>query len=159
MTANGFWVVSVDPDSGALIPDGLVKTLTSFMRPFARIPTPSNTLLYREANARFAWKWSDPSSGFTGCNLVDGQGGYTMGWHGRRWTFNACFVDGHAAVIKMQGVQLPPPNLGSTYPEWRRPAGTSLYDYWKCLTFRGDGWQLDTLPSPPIEIGVQTQEL
>jgi len=157
--ANGFWVPPLNPDTGGVIPDRQVKALTTFLRPLSGIRNTSGTLLYREACARYAWRWRSPDAVFGECNLIDGGSGYTMGWHGQAWIFNACFADGHAAPIRMQGVQLPPPSLGSTYPDWPRPDGMTLYDYWKCLTLRGKDWQLDVLPSPPVDIGLKYNEV
>jgi prepilin-type N-terminal cleavage/methylation domain-containing protein len=131
---------------------GTVQTLTPFLRPLSRIRNTANTLLYQEANSLYAYNLKVPESSWNDCGYEDAPGAIVKGWHGSNWLFTACFTDGHAAVIKMRGCEQPPADLGSTYP--KDLGGTNLYDVWKCVQIRGSGWQLDTLPSPPISIGL-----
>ncbi|MBN1513863.1 MAG: prepilin-type N-terminal cleavage/methylation domain-containing protein [Phycisphaerae bacterium] len=132
---------------------GTVQTLTPFLRPLSRIRNTANTVLYQEANSLYAYSLKVPEINWSGCNyLEDAPNGVVKGWHGRDWMFTACFTDGHAAVIKMRGCEQPPADLGSTYP--RDIGGSDPYNAWKCVQIRGNGWQLDTLPSPPISIGL-----
>lgn len=76
----------------------------------------------------------------------------------KRWVicltahFVATFVDGHAAVIKMHGETQPHPRL-SAYPQTsgdQRWDGNTSHSFWYCNIIRGPGWQLDTLPAPPL---------
>jgi hypothetical protein len=68
--------------------------------------------------------------------------GTVTGWHGRDWIFNASFADAHAGTIRMKGFDNP--HL-EEYPLF------DSFDAWKCVIIRGKGWQLDTLPAPPVE--------
>ena len=131
---------------------GTVQTLTPFLRPLSRIRNTANTVLYQEANSLYAYNLKVPESSFNDCGYDDAPNATVKGWHGSNWLFTACFTDGHAAVIRMRGCEQPPADLGSTYP--RDLGGTDLYNVWKCVQIRGNGWQLDTLPSPPISIGL-----
>jgi len=131
---------------------GTVQTLTPFLRPLSRIRNTANTVLYQEANSLYAYNLKVPESNWNDCGYDDAPNASVKGWHGSNWMFTACFTDGHAAVIRMRGCDQPPADLGSTYP--RDLGGTNLYDIWKCVQIRGNGWQLDTLPAPPISIGL-----
>jgi prepilin-type processing-associated H-X9-DG protein len=84
------------------------------------------------------------------------------GWHGRDWTYNRAFVDGHAEVQKVydegtedrDGYALHYRNEPlDTYPPWLDGEDGSFGMY-QCVLVRGDGWQKDTLPSPPLRTGL-----
>lgn len=145
----------VTTQGGTPIPTSDVQSLTPFLRPLSRIRNTANTILYQEANSMYAWLLKVPESNFSECDFQDAPNAIVKGWHGRNWTFAACFTDGHAAMIRMRGCDQPPPDLGSTYP---RDMG-AMYESWKCVTLRGQGWQLDTLPSPPISIGLMYEQV
>jgi len=107
------------------------------LRPLSRIPSASNTLYYEENVGRYAF-FAAPNGTVTPCGDI--IPGVVRGWHGRDWTFNASFADAHAATVRMQGYANP--HLPS-YPE-------RDYTYWHCVIIRGNGFQRDTLPSPPV---------
>jgi prepilin-type processing-associated H-X9-DG protein len=72
------------------------------------------------------------------------------GWHRRDFTFNVTFADGHASAVEMKGTIRPAPNLGlQNYPA-NGCGNMSNWECWRCVTFRGPGWQLDTLPAPGV---------
>ena len=93
------------------------------------------------------------------CPLPNRPGARLKGWHGRDWVYTACFVDSHVSLVRMHGSDCPPQNLGNTYPKQDIPPGMTPYSYWRCITIRGPGWQLDTLPSPPIGIGLDQDDV
>jgi type II secretory pathway pseudopilin PulG len=132
---------------------GYIQTLTPYLRPLSRIRNTANTLLYQEANSLYAYdlKVGEDNSG----NYDDAPNAIVKGWHGQNWLFTACFTDGHAAVIRMRGCEQPPADLSPHYPKWPDDS----YDFWKGVQFRGPGWQLDTLPSPPMSIGLTCEAL
>jgi hypothetical protein len=119
-----------------------------YLRPVSRIPNPANTLYYEENCGRFAFK-ADPQPGQ--CPYTP-EPGVLPGWHGRNWMFDVSFADGHAGVTKMKGMKAP--HL-SSYPHCEVQSGPlanpdACYLHWHCVIIRGDGWQKDTLPSPPV---------
>lgn len=111
-----------------------------FLRPLSRVPTPANTLYYSEACGRRAFWSSANQPQDRPCDYSDDSVKLVMGWHKRKWTFQAAFVDTHAQSIVIRGHQNP--SLAA-YPSYG-------FEQWQCVIFRGDNWQLDTLPSPPI---------
>jgi hypothetical protein len=133
-----------------------------YLRPFSRIPNPSRTIFYEENIGRWAWAcknerctnqimsglepdyWREP-----------GSGGSLRAWHGKDWTFNRSFVDGHAEYQKvMEGAE---DRHGYAYHYRIERAFDSQreQDFHSCVIVRGDGWQKDTLPSPMIPTGLQ----
>jgi prepilin-type processing-associated H-X9-DG protein len=142
-----------------------VQSTAPFGRPLSRIPNAANTVLFQEANGLYAWNYEYRKEyGPNGCNPQPSDCPYghgnpalrVKGWHGKDWRFTVAFVDGHAGVIRMEGADCPPTDLGDTYPDdgSTRPP----YLQFRCITLRGPGWQLDTLPSPPISLGLTTQQ-
>ena len=127
--ANNLWI-----GPGAY-GDEYMDSNSAFLRPVSRIPNPANTVYYEENCGRYS-HWYGPQAG--GCPLEEGVVG---GWHGRDWVFSVSFADAHAAQIRMKGTTSP---RLSEYPD-----GTQ-YTYWRCVICRGEGWQKDTLPSPPV---------
>lgn len=146
------FIVCLTSGSGC-IQDLPIYSTAPFYRPLSRIPNGANTILFYEGNASRAYRGYDRSKGQP---LTNPTGEFALdtekvkGWHGRDWFFTACFVDGHSGVIKMKGMIVPPPDLGSTYP--MPPGSQRPYDYWSGITIRGNGWQLDSLPAPTVEL-------
>lgn len=151
--ASQLWVHIVQGDTPIEI-EGEVgiphRTMTPFLTPSTRIVSPNTTIMYLEANARYAWEYNHTPNDCYDDMQCDSAPCYTKGWHGKEWVFDAAFCDGHAASVKMRGSYIPAPNLGNNYP-WFTDGG-GMYESFKCVTFRGPGWQIDTLPSAPIAV-------
>ncbi|NOT00472.1 MAG: hypothetical protein HOP29_07570 [Phycisphaerales bacterium] len=142
-TANAAWIGI--PGSNCKL-----KSNSSFLKPISRVPAPAQTLLYTENCGRFGHR---ANYGVDGCQSLSGALGIDVqtdvrGWHGQMWMFQVAFVDGHAGLVRMQGHQQPQPFLGRYPGDGDDPA--QQHYYWHCVIFRGPGWQLDTLPSPPV---------
>jgi len=118
-----------------------------YLRPMSRIPNPGNTVYYTENCGRFAFT-ADPQP--VNCPY-QAEPGVLRGWHGRDWMFNVVFADAHAGTVKMKGMENP--RIGH-YPGFQHERAG--YQYWHCVIIRGDGWQLDTLPSPPVATMVKS---
>jgi prepilin-type N-terminal cleavage/methylation domain-containing protein len=142
-----------------------VGSNSPYLRPMTRVPTPSRTLYYEENIGR--WAWSCRREFCTAIPSLQpgvdpGPTKHLRGWHGRDWTYNRAFVDGHAEAqrIYVEGsededgyaVHYRNERL-SSYPRWLNGwrGGFGLY---QCIIVRGDGWQKDTLPSPVIPTGL-----
>lgn len=122
---------------------------SSFYRPVSRIPAPAGTILFLENAGRFAWRinyGADGCGSLVGCSSYDGQA--VAGWHGRDFMFNVAFADAHVAATRIQGHQVPQPNIGRYPPSNGLPTSAA---FWHCVTIRGPHWQVDTLPAPPIQ--------
>ncbi len=148
-TANILWTQLV-PNP----PDCRLRSNSAFLKPMSRIPNPANTVYVLEGAGRFAWR-SNYGEGGT-C----GGGGATTedlpvatGWHKKPWVFNVSFVDGHASTVTMDGHNNPQPRLGS-YPSASDDPDDD-YRRFRCVTIRGDGWQMDTLPAPPVRTVIE----
>jgi len=127
---------------------------SSFLKPISRVPNPATTIMYMENCGRFAFR-VPPSP--RGCQTLSGQPDpefptSVRGWHGRMWMFQTAFVDGHAGMIRMERSQEPEPFLGR-YPDFGSGNETN-HSFWRCVIFRGPGWQLDTLPAPPVQTSI-----
>lgn len=141
----------------------ILDSNSAFLKPISRVPNPANTVYFMENVGRFGFR---ANSGLGGCG-----GGSTRslgadvlsvikGWHGRAYRFQVSFVDGHAGSTRMEGHQLPPPKL-ARYPGATdcccESGGTNqaCYTCWRCVVFRGPGWQIDTLPAPPVTTTIE----
>ncbi len=118
---------------------------SAFLKPISRVPNPADTIYFIENAGRFAWR---KNYGADGCSSLSGPLGNDVetiikGWHGKPWEFAASFVDGHGAMTHIEGHNQPQPQL-SSYPD-----GDS-YGTWHCVIIRGQNWQEDTLPAPPV---------
>lgn len=129
-----------------------VVSLSPFLRPASRVPNPATTLLFLENCGRYGYHFNYGGPNDGGC--VSFSGGLRTslrtvikGWHLRPWMFQVAYHDGHAGIAKMQGHQQPERNLGR-YPMWDGQA--TDHAFWRCVIIRGPGWQLDTLPAPPV---------
>jgi prepilin-type N-terminal cleavage/methylation domain-containing protein len=135
--ANALWVT-----------DGSeIGANASMLRPLSRVPNPANTIYYMEHCGRNGFR-VEP----TPDNGCEGEGeNYTIikGWHKRDYYFTVSFCDAHAETTKIQGYQAP---MLSSYP-----GHTNLNEghvQYRCVIIRGNGWQLDTLPSPIVWTGI-----
>lgn len=134
--------------------DCALSSNSPFLKPVSRVPNPAQTVLFQENCGRYAWRvnYGGPFDG--GCSSLSGALGpdierIILGWHGRSWMFQTAFVDGHARDVRMIGHLQPEPRLGR-YPPYKGSAVTS-HLFWHCVILRGPGWQLDTLPAPPVQ--------
>ncbi len=122
-----------------------------YMRPVSRVPTPARTLYYEENIGRWAWScWREQCNFINGVN--PGPTKVVRGWHGRDWTYNRSFVDGHAETHK---VYVEGTEDGNGYAfHYRCEQVFENHDCesgtWRCVTVRGDGWQKDTLPADMV---------
>jgi prepilin-type N-terminal cleavage/methylation domain-containing protein len=134
-----------------------LRSNSMYARPLSRVPTPSNTVLYWENAARFAFFAPNTEEyDQSGCYWNTGtyadvasQQMIARGHHGQEWQFNVSFGDGHASYIKIKGhgrVQ------GIAYllnqNGYCRGSGDS--SSCDCILVRGLGWQADTLPAVPL---------
>ncbi len=119
---------------------------SAFLRPLSRVPSPANTLYYKEDAASWAhYVAPQPDD----CEDSPDTTSVIKGWHKRDWFFQASFCDAHAETVKIHGVTSPAPRLGG-YPQ-DICGGDDVYMCYHCITIRGDGWQIDTLPAPGVE--------
>ncbi len=143
-SANTSWIGV--PGAGCVL-----ESNSAFLKPISRVPNPANTLYFIENAGRFGWRMN---YGADGCDSLSGQLGADVdsiikGWHGRPWTFEVSFVDGHGGTIVMEGHQQPQPRL-SSYPDCASEDPEQCYQFWHCVIIRGPGWQIDTLPAPSV---------
>lgn len=116
-----------------------------YLRPMSRVPNPTNTVLYSEYAMRFAVfadnkeEYNQPGS----CWPYPGADRkVARGHHSQPWWFNVSFGDGHTDWVKIKGYGYltgvkKAPSCGG-------PTGCP------CLTQRGKGWQIDTMPAELI---------
>ena len=138
---------------------GPISSNSPFMRPISRVPTPARTLYYEENIGRWAWDCKRLKSD---CMAVLGHDGIdpgptkaVRGWHGKDWTYNRAFVDGHAETqrILLEGTE----DAEGYFLHYRTE---HVYDDEMrqnnsvCIIVRGPGWQKDTLPAPAIPTGL-----
>jgi len=128
----------------------VIKSWGPLLRPITRVPNPANTVYYIENCGRFGWRAGKAAAHkicWTGNDGPHFSQSDTVrvvkGWHGRDFEFNAAFIDGHGALVKVDGYQWPPPST-PTDPI----TGNKMI--WQCHVLRGPGWQLDCLPNWPI---------
>jgi len=144
---------------------GEMKSNGPYMRPGTRIPTPARTLYYEENIGRWAWSCKSelPACFDFSVGVDPGAGKSLRGWHGRDWTYNRSFVDGHAETqrIYIEGTENSEGFAQhyrneqlSDYPGWEAGQQGSFEQY-KCIIVRGDGWQKDTMPAALIPTGLQ----
>ena len=146
---------------------GLMHSNSPYLRPTTRIPTPARTIYYEENIGRWAWAVRREICELTGVRpgVDPGPTKIVRGWHGRDWTYNRSFVDGHAEFqrIYIEGTQ---DEHGyaehyvaeqlSSYPSFDTDGdgvpdvSPGTFNYYHCVIVRGPGWAKDTLPNPPI---------
>ena len=169
--SNTFMVVSVT--------GGCVQSNSPYLRPTSRIPNPARTLFFEENIGRFAW-----AAKRTTCPIPDVNGLETAptktlrSWHGKDWTYNRAFVDGHGATQKVYMEGTKDANgyalhykveVLSNYPAYSPSCGegegkdlgggvntpqADLATVYSCVIIRGPGWQKDTLPAPLVKTGI-----
>jgi len=132
-TANVFMISG----AGAL---GEASSNSPYLHRLSEIRAPHRTLAFYENNGRFAWSAAPM---IKDCQWIgEGISGTVHGWHGKDWTFNASFMDGHVDRIYMRGFVNEP-----VFEDDRQ-------EYYQCTIVRGDGWQKDTHPLDPVPTGV-----
>ena len=148
-------IFMIGPSTG-----GPMDSNSPYLRPTTRIPSPARTIYFEENIGRWAWAAREDWCDF----LVGVDVGPTKvmrGWHGQDWTYTRSFVDGHGENQKIfvegsrdsQGYYK---HYRSERPynwEWD-PAFRGSPTKFRCVIIRGNGWQKDTLPSPPIATGL-----
>ena len=167
--SNTFMVVSV---SG-----GCVQSNSPYLRPVSRIPNPSRTLFFEENIGRFAWAARRTTCPIPEVNGLETAPTRTLrSWHGKDWTYNRSFVDGHAATQKVylegtkdaSGYALhykvevlshypaysPNCGAGKSLGEGFNTPQADLAAVYACVIIRGPGWQKDTLPAPLIQTNI-----
>ncbi len=153
-----------------------MRTNSPYLRPVSRVVTPARTLYFEENIGRWAWACKreycagveDPTISLNIDAIDPGPTKTLVGWHGKKWTFNRSFVDGHAEsqMIYMKGTEDADgfalhyyPERLSSYPPFGGGAcnqgpPTSTFQDMACIIVRGSGWQKDTLPATPICTGL-----
>ena len=117
---------------------GIMSSNSPYLHRMSELLSPATTLAFQENNGRFAWTAAPE---LPACSWVGpGIAGTARGWHGKDWTFNAAFVDGHADAIYMRGYE-------NTYVM----TDNALQQRYTCIIVRGENWQKDTLPVAPVE--------
>ena len=145
--ANVFWIV------GGLSGQR-IRSQSVYLTPLSRVPAPATSIAYQEMCSRYAWIWGDWSE--VDCQSdyaerVDGSFNTIPGWHRQPFSFNVAFADGHSSMVVMKGCYRPAPNLGlSNYPFGSCGPDADAYECEQCVTMRGPGWQLDTLPATSV---------
>lgn len=138
---------------------GEITSNSPYLRPVSRVPSPGRTLLYDENIGRWAWT---SKRNFSACRSLVGDGidpgptNAVPGWHGKNWTFNRVFVDGHVATQKVF-IEGTGDEFG--FSEHYRnelvyPDSPDRQANAACVIIRGDGWQIDTLPAAAIRTGL-----
>jgi prepilin-type processing-associated H-X9-DG protein len=157
---------------------GRISSNSPYLRPLSQVPNPSRVFNYEENIGRWAWACKRPIAECDWVAVLDpGPGGTVRGWHGKNWTYNFAFADGHVdkKAIYVEGTQDTegyaehylldeltsppfPPNCSGCPPGSYCPGneGTpeELNQTYRCIIVRGDGWQKDTLPAPHICTGL-----
>jgi len=151
---------------------GCFLSNSPYLRPVTRVPTPSRTIYFEENIGRWAWaaRRERDECGFVGKGVDPGPTKAIRGWHGRDWTFDRAFVDGHAETqrILIEGTEDPdgfyyhytneklsfyPPfichnQLTDDSTQIDREQG------YRCIIVRGAGWAKDTFPADLLETGL-----
>ncbi len=133
-----------------------IRSLSAYLNPLSRVPAPAATILFQEMPSRFAWLWGEWYESGCQSGATSDYGSRTIypfneipGWHRRPFNFDVVFADCHAAMVEMKGCIRPAPDLGlQNYPAYECGTSMNAYECWRCVTFRGPGWQIDTLPAP-----------
>ncbi|MCB9850933.1 MAG: prepilin-type N-terminal cleavage/methylation domain-containing protein [Phycisphaerales bacterium] len=146
-----------------------VQTNSMYARPLSRVPNPTNTVLFWENAARFAFYAPNTQEyDQSGCYWDSGlhktareEDFIAHGFHGQDWHFNVSFGDGHSTWIKIKGhghdysLEQKLPKLVSPMCNPYIMGGSSC----ECIVVRGLGWQADTLPAAPLVTEKTRQEV
>ena len=141
----------------------------AYYRPLSRVPAPVETVYYLENCGRFAWHVNSGLDSEHGgdCMGMHSSGiwreavqpAQVKGWHGRDFHIATAFVDGHAAMVEMNGRVMPAPGWASWRASW--DGNEALHAAWvsnsnsggnevyrSCAWVRGHDWQMDAHPAP-----------
>lgn len=119
---------------------GWMRSNSPYLHRMSQMRSPATTLAYQENNGRFAWAAAPEQPECRSDLGLEGIPGTVRGWHGKDWTFNAAFLDGHADAIYMRGYENP--QVMPNQP------GNGRF---QCIVIRGENWQKDTLPVEFVE--------
>jgi len=143
----------------SFIGGGEIRSNSPYLGPVSRVLDPARTLAYNENIGRWAWASRRNNSA---CASVNGSQGIdpgptkaVRGWHGKNWTYNRSFVDGHVATQKVliEGSRDANGYFSHFRTELVFPDDPDQQASNVCVIIRGDGWQVDTLPAEPIPTG------
>jgi prepilin-type processing-associated H-X9-DG protein len=155
----------------------IVFSNSPYLRRLSQVPNPARTLNYEENIGRWAWacKNEQPTCfEVVGPGVDPGPTKSVRGWHGKDWTYNYAFVDGHADKRQIYrdgtedsggyGQHHAAEELSSypVSPDCRQcapgaddcPGDEGSFEQYRCIIIRGDGWQKDTMPAPLICTGL-----
>lgn len=140
-----------------------MRSNSPYLRPTSRVPAPARTLYYEENIGRWAWSARNE---LTECHETVGGPGVdpgptkaVSGWHGKDWWYNRAFVDAHAEYQKIYIEGTEDANGYAnhyrneqldTYPSFMGDGVPGSFREFQCIIVRGDGWQKDTMPAPPL---------
>lgn len=137
-----------------------------YLRPMDQVSNPAQTIAFEENIGRWAWaaRREPDECLWIGEGIDPGPTKAIQGWHGKDWTYNRVFIDGHSArqTIYIEGTEDREGYANhyrteelSEYPSYGcgQPHSGS-FESLRCVTVRGDGWQKDTLPAPPVCTGL-----
>ncbi|UCC29110.1 MAG: prepilin-type N-terminal cleavage/methylation domain-containing protein [Phycisphaerales bacterium] len=130
---------------------GWMRSNSPYLRPLSRVPNPARTINFEENIGRWAWACRREACDFM-FGIDPGPTKAVRGWHGKNWTFNHVYADGHTGVGKMwiEGTEDADGYATHYRVELVYPDDPSLQQEHRCIIVRGDGWQKDTLPDEPI---------
>jgi hypothetical protein len=135
----------------------MMKSNSPYLRPVSRVPNPARTINYEENIGRWAWACRREIDDCTwiGPGVDPGPTKAVRGWHGRNWTFNHAYVDGHAGTRAnyIEGT-VDPAGYAEHYFNEQVFEDPMEQQNSRCIIVRGRGWQKDTLPEPPIPTGL-----
>lgn len=153
---------------------GWMSSISPYLRGVSEVPNPARTFNYEENIGRWAWatRRQNPSCDFVPA-IDPGPKGTVRGWHGKDWTYNYAFVDGHADTKQIyipgtedqdqEAMHWVNESLKSypTMPDCQKCAPGSKncsgydgsFEVYRCVIVRGEGWQKDTLPAPLVCTG------
>jgi hypothetical protein len=138
---------------------GEMLSNSPYLRPVSRVPNPARTINYEENIGRWAWacRREIDDCQWIGPGVDPGPTKAIRGWHGKDWTFNHAYVDGHVGTRKIyvEGTEDAEGYANHYYNElvFDDP---QQQEYNRCIIIRGRGWQKDTLPDDPIPTGLMT---
>lgn len=118
---------------------GPKSSSSPYLHRMSDLRAPERTLAYQENCGRFAWT-ALPDQ----CSFIEGIPGTARGWHGKDWTFNAAFIDGHADTIYMRGYRSENVFFDDPF----------LQANLNCVIIRGEHWQLDVFPVQSVPTGI-----
>ncbi len=123
-------------------PGTLLSSGAPLLHRLSDVAHAAETLWYIENCGKFAhWATPQPAN-----SDDDGYAAIIRGWHGQDFRFNVGFVDGHAGSTRIRGRENP---IIGRFPGYQDPL--EGYMLWHYVIARGPGWQVDTLPVPPVE--------